>query len=178
MDEKAVREIKPVVVSAEFYIYGPFISGVLSLLPAFIVGTIAMKISDIPHDYLETPGGPLMVHQWALVFGYALVAYILAFIITLGFIGITIYKKPSQTLYTIFPDRIECCEGLWVKTRRTLAFDQCTDVEMSRGVLQQMYGAGTITLVTKQGRIPLNNLPEPNELYDLIRSFVLKRASA
>jgi hypothetical protein len=63
--------------------------------------------------------------------------------------------------------------------------DQVIDVELSEGVLQQTQGAGTVKLVTQQlvsqgeGRlsnrtIALRNIPQPKEVYELLRSLALK----
>jgi uncharacterized membrane protein YdbT with pleckstrin-like domain len=104
-------------------------------------------------------------------------------------IGIKVFNEPSRTTYTIYPDRVEYCEGLWNRNRRTLVFDQVIDVELTEGVLQQTQGAGTVTLVTQQlvslgegnlsnRRIALSNVPQPKEVYDLIRSLALKKGGA
>jgi uncharacterized membrane protein YdbT with pleckstrin-like domain len=102
---------------------------------------------------------------------------------------IKFFQEPSRTTYSIFSDRVEYEEGLWNRHRRTVVFDQVVDVELTEGVLQQTQGAGTVTLVTQQlvseqdgklsnRRIALQNVPQPREVYELIRSFALKEGGA
>jgi hypothetical protein len=69
-----------------------------------------------------------------------------------------------------------------------VVFDQVIDVKLTEGVLQQTKGVGSVTLVTKQlvagaqGNLTnrsfsMWNVPDPQEVYDLIRSLALKKDS-
>ena len=62
---------------------------------------------------------------------------------------------------------------------------QRSDSHLSEGVFQQQKGVGTVTIVTQrlvvEGKgklgnlsIPMSNIPEPREIYDLIRSLAIK----
>jgi membrane protein YdbS with pleckstrin-like domain len=115
----------------------------------------------------------MMIHQWGLVFGCAAAAYALAFVVCMVLIGVKAYKEPGRTAYAIFPNRVECREGMWVNRRPTLRFDQVSGVEMEEGVLQRARGAGTVTIISRQSRLNLANVPHPKEVYDLIRSLAL-----
>jgi uncharacterized membrane protein YdbT with pleckstrin-like domain len=165
-----IREIKPVVVPAQYFVWGPLISGFVSLFPGFFAFVISnmIRMSFTP------------------IFGYGVAAFVISFVICMVLIGIKVFKEPSRTTYTVYSDRVEYYEGLWNRNHRTLVFDQVIDVELTEGVLQQTQGAGTVTLVTQQlvshgegklsnRRIALSNVPQPNEVYELIRSLALKK---
>jgi len=168
-----IREIKPVVVPVQYFVCGPFIAGFISLFAGFFVFVISNMISQ----------------QFTPVVGYGVAAFVISFIICMVLIGIKAFIEPSRTTYTIYPDRVEFYEGLWNRSQRTLVFDQVIDVELTEGVLQQTQGAGTVTLVTQQlvsegegtlsnRRIALSNVPQPSEVYELIRSLALKKGGA
>ncbi len=177
-----VREIKPVVVPAQYFVWGPLISGFISVFPAMFVFVISNMISMATGDPFQR------VNQGPLVW-YGVAVYVISFIVCMVLIGIKVYNEPSRTTYTIFPNRVEYYEGLWNRHRRTLVFDQVIDVELTEGVLQQTQGAGTVTLITQQlvsqgegqlsnRRIALKNVPQPKEIYELIRSLALKNRMA
>ena len=172
METAPIREMKPVVVPAQFYVLGPILSAFVALFPASFVFVISNMIQ----------------HSFDPVFGYGIAAYIMAFIVCMILFAVKVFNEPSWTTYSIFTDRIEYDDGIWNRHRRTLLFDQVIGVELTEGVLQQTQGAGTVTLVTKQlvslheGRISnlkisLGNVPQPKEVYDLIRSLTMKKGT-
>lgn len=169
MNDKAIRVIKPVVVPAQYLILAPLISCFVALFPGFF----AFVISN------------MILRQFDPVFQYGLVVYVVAFVVCMVLIGFRTFNEPSWTTYTVFPDRLEYEEGWWNHQRRTLVFSQIIDVELTEGVLQQTQGAGTITLTTQQlvsagegqlsnRKIAFTNVPQPKEVYDLVRSLALK----
>jgi uncharacterized membrane protein YdbT with pleckstrin-like domain len=114
------------------------------------------------------------------------VAFLLSFVISMALLWVKFFQEPGRTTYAIFSDRLEYDEGLWNRHSRTVILDQVIDVEFNEGVLQQSRGAGTVTLVTQQlvsgqdgrlsnRRIALQNVPEPREVYELVRSLALKK---
>jgi hypothetical protein len=91
------------------------------------------------------------------------------------------------TTYRIYRDRIEVEGGLVNRRERTVLIGGIIDVRLTEGVLQRTQGAGTVTLVIQplvsQGEgqlthqtISLSNVPQPRELYDLIRSLALDKS--
>jgi uncharacterized membrane protein YdbT with pleckstrin-like domain len=163
-----IRVIQPVIVPAQFLVWGPIVAGFLAFFP----GVFTFVISNI------------LAMQFSPTFGPGLVAFGLAFAVILGLIGLTMFSGPRLTSYAIYPDRIEFAEGLWSRRRRTVLLDKITDVQLSEGVLQRTAGAGTIMLVTDQlvsfdqGRLlnrtfRLSNVPDPGGVYELIRSLAL-----
>lgn len=171
MENTPIREIKPVVVPAQYFVQGPLLAGFASIFPgffAFVISNMALRSFDP-------------------VFSVGILVYLVSFMLCMALMWVKVFQAPSRTTYTIFPDRVEYDEGLWNRHRRTLVFDQVIDLELSEGILQQTQGAGTVTLVTQQlvsagegrlsnRRIAFSNVPKPNEFYDLIRSLALKKS--
>lgn len=181
MSSKAISEIKPVVVPAQFVFWGPLISGFISLFPGFFVFVISNIIIGFAGFGEDGSDG--------MVFAYGIAAYVISFVVCMVLISLKVFSEPSRTTYTVFSDHLEYYEGLWNRHRRTLVFDQVIDVELTEGVLQQTRGAGTVTIVTQQlvsrgqagltnRRISLTNVPQPKEVYDLIRSLAQKKSVA
>ena len=109
----------------------------------------------------------------------------IAFVVFMSLAWIKTFVEPGKTMYAIYGDRIETSEGLWNRHSRTVVFDQVVDVELTEGVLQQTQGVGTVTVVTQQlvssgegnlsnRRVALQNVPQPREVYDLIRALALR----
>ena len=175
MTGQPLREIKPVVVPAQFFVLGPLVAGFVAIFPAMFVFVVGGMFGD-PFERLGR--GPDT--------GAAFTTYFLVFTIVLGLVGLKCYQQPKLTTYTVFADRVEYDEGFINRHRRTVVFDQVMDVELTEGVLQQTQQAGTVSLVTQQlvsgndGRlsnrkVSLVNVPQPREVYDLIRSLALKK---
>ena len=178
MENTPIREIKPVVVPAQYFVWGPLIAGFISLFPGFFTFVISQMVGD-PFERLGRGPDPT----------YGLVVFGLSFVVCMGLLWVKCFKEPERTTYSIFPDRVEYDEGLLNRHRRTLVFDQVIDVELTEGVLQQTQQAGTVTLVTQQlvsgqdgklsnRRIALTNVPQPREVYELVRSLALKKKDA
>ncbi|QDU24103.1 PH domain-containing protein [Urbifossiella limnaea] len=175
MSTAPLREIKPVVVPAQFVVLGPLVAGFVAVFPATFAFVVGGMFGD-PFERLER--GP----DHSLAVG----VYVAAFMIALGLFGLKCFQEPQQTTYRVFADRVECDEGFFNKHQRTVVFDQVIDVELTEGVLQQTRGAGTVSLVTQQlvsgsdgklsnRKVALVNVPQPREVYDLIRSLALKK---
>jgi membrane protein YdbS with pleckstrin-like domain len=163
-----IRVIQPVIVPAQFLVWGPIVAGFLAFFPGFFTFVIS--------NMLAMPFSP--------TFGPGLVAYGLVFAVILGLIGLNVFFAPRLTSYAIYPDRIEFAEGLFSRRRRTVLLDKIMDVQLSEGVLQRTAGAGSIVLVSNQimslgqGRwsnqtFRLSNVPDPGGVYELIRSLAL-----
>ena len=95
------------------------------------------------------------------------------------------------TEYKVFPDRVEYYGGFFIRRLRTVAFDQEIDVRLEEGFLQRAKGVGTVRLVTcelvpgQDGQptptrrsFAMWNVPEPQQVYDLIRSLVRRKPPA
>lgn len=182
MESSSIREIRPVVIPAQYFLFAPFASAFISIFPGFFTFIISNIINAwMGNSFSNASHGPILV--------YGLSAFTLSFIVCMFLISIKVFREPAQTTYTIYHDRIEYFEGLLNRHRRTVIFDQVIDVELTEGLLQQTKAAGTITLITQQlvtqgqaqlsnRRIALKNVPQPKEIYDLIRSLAIKTNAA
>ncbi|MBN1359303.1 MAG: PH domain-containing protein [Sedimentisphaerales bacterium] len=179
MEDTPILEVKPVVVPAQFLVGAPLVAAFGALFP----GVFALVISNILGALMggDRFDGPVVV--------YGAVAYALGFLAMLYLAYLKVFKEPERTTYAVYKDRLEYDEGLLVRQRRTLIFDQVIDVQLTEGLLQQTRDAGTIKLVTQQlvasgeaqlsnRQISLNNVPEPRKVYDLIRSLALEKNRA
>lgn len=178
METSPIREIRPVVVPAQYFIWGPAIAGFISLFPGFFTFVISQMVGN-PFERMGR--GPDIT--------YGLVVFLLSFAVCMGFLAVKCFMEPERTRYSVYSDRIEYDEGLFNRHRRTVVFDQVIDVELTEGMLQQTRQAGTVTLVTQQlvggqdgrlsnRRIALQNVPKPREVYELVRSVALKKREA
>lgn len=168
MTKAPIRTIRPVVVPAQFLLWGPIICGFGALFPGFFAFVISNIVSPSFQPRL----------------GFGIATYLLFFVLFLVLFGMKTFSAPNRTIYAIYPDRIEMEEGLFNRSRRTVLLDRIIDVQLMEGLLQQGQGAGTIRLVTQQlvgqGQagltnqvFQLSNVPEPGEVYNLIRSLAL-----
>lgn len=177
MDDQPIREIRPVVVPAQFFCWGVGGAALIALFPGFATFVVSNMIAGMAGG--PSFGGPVII--------YGMIAYLLSFVVALYLIHLKMFKELERTRYSVFEDRIEYDEGFLTRNRRTLVFDQVIDVHLVEGLLQQTKGVGTVTLVTQQlvssgeatlsnRRISLHNVPDPKEVYDLIRSLALQRS--
>ena len=125
MESPPVRTIKPVVVPAQFYVFGPLIAGFISFFPGFF----AFVVSQIGGVSFARGAGPDPT--------VGLVVFAISFAACLALLWVKCFKEPERTTYTISSDRVEYDEGLWNRHRRTVILDQVIDVELTEGVLQQ-----------------------------------------
>lgn len=178
MEEAPVREVRPVVVPAQYFVVAPLLAAFLSVFPGMVVLAISNIIGAFADPFGAAHAGPIL--------GYGLAAYVVSFVAVMGLLYVKMFQEPGRTTYSIYRDRVEFDEGLLNRQRRTVIFDQVADVSLSEGLLQQTCGAGTVTLVTRQlvsgqdGRLSnlsfsLVNVPQPREVYELVRSLALKR---
>jgi hypothetical protein len=163
------------MVPAQFFVCGPITAGFLASFPGVCTFVVSNNF---------TTGVPP-------VFGPGLVSFGIAFALVLGRIALRVFYEPGQTSYAIYPDRIEFEEGLLDLQHRTVLLDKITEVRLIVGVLQRTAGAGSISLVLQQpvgegeGRmsnrtVRMVNVPDPGEVYQLVRSLALggQRADA
>jgi len=179
MEETPVMEVKPVVVPAQFFVFGPLAAAFFAVFPGMFVFVGSNIIGGLIGGNLF--GGPIVV--------YGLVAYLLAFAGMMYLMYLKVFVEPKRTSYAVFKDRLEYDEGFLTRHRRTLVFDQVIDVHLTEGILQQTKGAGTIVLTTQQlvsagegklsnRQIALRNVPEPRQAYDLVRSLAMEKDPA
>ena len=171
MDSKPILEVKPVIVPLQYFIGGPVLAAFISLFPGFFIFVISNMILGMSGGMGFD--GPVIV--------YGLIAYVVSFIALMYCLYLKAFVEPTRTTYSLYDDHIEYYEGFLNRHHRTLLYDQVIDVRLAEGILQQTKNAGTITLITQQlvesgdaklsnRRISLPNVPNPQEVYELIRS--------
>lgn len=64
-----------------------------------------------------------------------------------------IYKSERSTRYVLTNSGIYEITGLIFKTFKFVAYNQITDVDMSRGLLEQFYGCGSVGVGTASGNV-------------------------
>lgn len=103
-----------------------------------------------------------------------------------GIPGVTYYAKRStyaDTEYKFFPDRLEYAEGFWAAEQKMIPYEKITEVSMRSGIIQRMYGLGTIYLATpatgsmNQGSksfsgIKLRDIPDAQDVYGRVRQVL------
>ena len=165
-DDKPIQEIQPVIVPAQYYIFGPLASAFISIFP----GMFAFIISN------------MIARSFDPIIRFGLIFYVLSFVAAMFLLYLKCFVEPKKTAYRIFQNRLEYYEGFLNRQQRTAMFDQIIDVQLSEGLLQQTKGAGSITLITQQlvssgegklsnRKIVMRNVPDPQEVYDLIRNL-------
>ena len=175
------------VVPAQFLVWGILFTGTVALLPSLLVYNVTTEHrefmkrwnKDAPADLRETPG----------TFPWGTAVFVGLFTVGCSLATAKFLIEPKYTEYKVFSDRVEFSEGLLNRIQRTVVFDQVLDVHLTEGVLQQTKGVGSVTLVSNQlvsaGKGHLTNLsfdmwnvPEPQQVYELIRSLALKKGPA
>lgn len=88
----------------------------------------------------------------------------------------------GETNYRFYPDRLEYVEGFWTAEQKSVPYDRITEVNLRRGLIQRMYGLGTISLTTpatvsaSAGRsysgIRLQDIREPETFYESVKTLV------
>jgi hypothetical protein len=162
MSESPLRVIRPLVVPAQFF--------VVCLQCLLLTGLCALMVAILWEKNL-----------FALLF-VPLGGLSLAL---LPFAAVRFLLHPRYAEYKVFPDRVEYYEGFFIRRFRTVAFDQEMDVRLEEGFLQRAKGVGTVRLVTRvlvpgqdgqpvptRNSIAMWNVPEPQQVYELIRSLM------
>lgn len=170
-DCEPILEVRPVVVPAQYFVFGPLFSAFISLFPGFFTFVISNMI----------------IQGFDPVVRFGAFVYALSFSGSMFLFYLKMFKEPKRTNYRIFRDKIEYYEGFLNKHQRTAIFDQIIDVQLAEGLLQQTKGVGSVTMVTQQlvsagegqlsnRRVVIRNVPEPQKVYDLVRSLSVDNA--
>jgi hypothetical protein len=180
--------IKPVAVPAQFLVWGILVTGIASLVVSLIVANIVAHDREFTKHWNE--GAPA---DWRKpepgTFPWGIAAFIGLFAAGCSLSAAKFLYEPKCTEYKIFSDRAEYYEGLLNRNQRTVMFNQVIDVQLAEGVLQQTQGVGSVTLITKQlvsdtkGNLKnrgfsMRNVPEPQQVYELICALALKKEPA
>jgi membrane protein YdbS with pleckstrin-like domain len=98
----------------------------------------------------------------------------------------------ARTEYRFYPDRLEFDEGFFTINRKVIKFHDVKEVTLRKGILQRIYGLGSIylaTLATGSTRsanpfaafgfgnvsasgVSVRDIPNPDDAFDKIKSMV------
>jgi|GEM_PF-6038187 len=85
-------------------------------------------------------------------------------------------KNVENTVYNIYGDRIEYSESFFNKAFKTVKLSRVLCVNMTRGVLQQKYGLGSLCLDTAgtghHAGIVFQDIPNPEKAYREIQELI------
>jgi len=102
----------------------------------------------------------------------------------------------ARTEYRFYPDRLEFDEGFFTINRKVIKFRDVKEVTLRKGVLQRIYGLGTIYLATlatgstggsnpfsafgfgnvSASGVSVRDIPNPDDAYDAIKKLVDARS--
>jgi hypothetical protein len=173
MSESPLQIIRPVVVPAQFFVFG-------LLYPGLVVAPLLLLL------WLNWGSGPSVLGVLAAIMG--LLTAVLA-VFSVAAAAVRFLIEPRYAEYKVFSDRVEYQGGFFIRRLRTVTFDQEMDVRLEEGLLQRAKRVGTVKLVTSElvsgqdgqltkNRFAMWNVPEPQQVYDLIRSLVRRKPQA
>jgi len=137
--------------------------GIFSL--PFLVGDVEVGDEDVSGAVV----GFVIVAALLLVIGGPLIAYVVK------------QRTYAKTSYRFFRAHIEYYEGFWTTEKRSLEYRNIMEVYLRKGVIQKMYGLGSIVLSTpatgysekgRVGGISIADIKDPEEVYKSIQDLV------
>ena len=156
----------------------PWVS-VLSVLPLQIFMTLwgalffgGFATFGLQMFDMQVPkAAPFLIAGAVFFFGIPLLVYF------------TKQKTYARTEYRFYPNKLDYFEGFFTTEEKSIEYDNITEVNLRRGVLQKMYGLGTIVLSTPatgmvSGRmrsgIMIADIPNADRVYNQVKDL-LKR---
>ena len=171
-----------------------------ALRPVFI-GWITLLVQLPLQLFFTLWAGGFLGGMTASFFGVRSIAPFIIFG-ALAFIGVPIVayvgKKLNytRTEYRFYPDRLEFDEGFFSINRKVIKFRDVKEVTVRRGILQRIYGLGTIYLATlatgstynmnpfvafgfgnvSASGVNVRDISNPDEVFEKVRTIVDARA--
>ena len=108
---------------------------------------------------------------------FVFVFFGLFFFFIVPFIYFIIKKKTyNKTEYRFYPDKLEYYEGFFTVQQKSIKYRAITEVFLRKGVLQNIYGLGTIVLSTpatsRSSGIRLYDIPDPDNAYKEVKDLI------
>jgi len=85
-NDQPIQEIQPVVVPAQYYVFGPLASAFISIFP----GMFAFVISN------------MIASSFDPIIHFGLIVYVLSFVAAMSLLYLKCFKEPQKTAYRIF----------------------------------------------------------------------------
>lgn len=102
----------------------------------------------------------------------------LFFFISVPIVAVFIHKRTyDMTRYVFYHDHLEYYEGFWQVDRKIVNYRSITEVDMHQGVIQRVYGLGTIralvpSLSGKQIGITIADIKTPDKVYQFLQKII------
>jgi uncharacterized membrane protein YdbT with pleckstrin-like domain len=149
MDEENYKIIRPKIV--------PLIILIKSIIPSFFL--IFVMLVYFINMSKEIPTINTLINFLIIFIIFTIISY---------FLQILSLKK---TIFNFYSDRIEYFEGFLVKNKKTLYYDRITNVGQQEGILERMFGLGSVYFDTagssaKGHELMLSYLEESDKYYD------------
>lgn len=147
------------------------------ILPLVITVQLFFTIGGAPFGViinLAVQAFKLPLPKW---FGYVFVGGLFFFGIPLPLYMI-IKKMYAHSEYQFFRGRLEYTEGVRTVEKKTIKYDDITEITMRRGGSQKMYGLGTIELATPakspEDDVEIRDIEEPEKVFETIQEILIK----
>jgi len=155
-------------------------SGIHSIYIGFVLLYIIFSINDFYYKqntlrYLQNFNStPVISFQMGLII--FLVVYFIAIIINFFLLK----NSLNNTEYKFYSNRVEYYEGFLVKNRKTINYDRISNISQKRGILERMFGLGTIYLDTPGSsnlghELAMSYLENYDNVYDWINEITQKK---
>ncbi len=102
-------------------------------------------------------------------------------LIVFTFIVFSLMKARLRMMeYRFYPDRVEYFEGFLVRNRKVLSYDKISNLGVREGIIERMFGLGTIFIDTagysRTGyELAMHNLENPNQIYEQLSKLITKK---
>ncbi len=89
-------------------------------------------------------------------------------------------KTLKETEYRFYKDKIEYNEGFLTKYRKTIDYNKITNIGQRKGVLENLFGLGSIYIDTagfspRGHELLMRYIKNPDEIYDKIKELTSKK---
>ncbi len=94
-------------------------------------------------------------------------------------------KNYELSSFKFYEDRVEFLEGFLTKQRKTVYYDQVSEVSLTEGFFQRQYSLGTIVLSTRatsageddsgKSGVRVNNVENSEALFDQVKKIVKRK---
>lgn len=159
-------------------------SGSLQLLFDNYVNQRSALKKGLPHEFLVygIVGACFAIYFGLLYFAsYSLPFYVLAVPLAAGFIlqMIFLYGELKHRSYRVYEDHIEVEDRFFDRSSQTSRFENITDMNLEKPVVQRLFGTGNIRLNTAgsgNSEIVLRYLKNPDRYYEKLSELVNSRS--
>ena len=161
----------------------PFLIFISTILMSFGFGSlfftlIAFKLTANPNNLNPVEFIKAGIILQKLVF--TPLGLVVTFIIFTFIVYQIIKAVLKKTEYRFYKDRVEYYHGFLVRSRKTLSYDKISNLGVREGIIERMFGLGTIFIDTagysRTGyELAMHNLENPNQIYEQLSKLITKK---